>query len=238
MADYSFQELADIHLIYGESRGILITRVFGRTHSKLREHESFKHQPGVGAPPTIHTVAFEEAVLDAVIFCLGFGWWIQQNELQPDFGQHVHISDYDNPHAIALRRDQHQFAINIWAGIVDDCIIGLYLLPPRLTGPIYRDFVANVLPGPLEDVPLNVHYRMWFQHNEAPAHFALAVREHLDYVFPNSWLGCRGAVRWPARSPDLTPMDFFFSGVMLRLVYEEPIHYQEELLARVMAACT
>ena len=43
----------------------------------------------------------------------------------------------------------------------------------------------------------------------APAHFARAPREVLDRWFPGRWIGRGGAVRWPARSPDLTPLDFY-----------------------------
>ena len=32
---------------------------------------------------------------------------------------------------------------------------------------------------------------------------------HLDAAFPDTWIGRRGAIEYPARSPDLTPMDFF-----------------------------
>lgn len=69
-------------------------------------------------------------------------WWLQQELMQPGFGRHVlfthearftrdgffnsrnsHIWSEDNPHAISLRRDQHQFSINIWAGIVNEQVI-------------------------------------------------------------------------------------------------------------------
>ena len=34
-------------------------------------------------------------------------------------------------------------------------------------------------------------------------------RLHLDAAFPDTWIGRRGAIEYPARSPDLTSMDFF-----------------------------
>jgi hypothetical protein len=43
----------------------------------------------------------------------------------------------------------------------------------------------------------------------APPHLALDVRDWLDRRFPGRWLGRRGPHEWPARSPDLTPCDFF-----------------------------
>ena len=44
----------------------------------------------------------------------------------------------------------------------------------------------------------------------AAPHFALAVRDWLDTTFPECWMGRRGPHEWPARSPDLTPCDFFY----------------------------
>ena len=88
----------------------------------------------------------------------------------------------------------------------------------------------------LENVPLQVRQRLWFQHNGAPTHFALDVREYLNNVFPNRCIGSGGPVQWPPRSPDLTPMDFFIWGEMKCLVYETPILTPEELVARVAEA--
>ena len=55
--------------------------------------------------------------------------------------------------------------------------------------------------------------------NGAPPHFATVVREYLDETFPERWIGRRGALEWPPRSPDLTPMDFFFGGNVKDNVY-------------------
>ena len=36
-----------------------------------------------------------------------------------------------------------------------------------------------------------------------------------------TWIDRRGPIDWPARSPDLTPMDFFFWGVLEDKVYSQ-----------------
>ena len=46
----------------------------------------------------------------------------------------------------------------------------------------------------------------------APAHFSIAARQVLNDKYPNRWIGRGGPVPWPPRSPDLTPLDFFFMG--------------------------
>ena len=43
----------------------------------------------------------------------------------------------------------------------------------------------------------------------------------LDEHFPDRWIGRRGFVEWPARSPDLTPLDFFLWGVLKNQVFSD-----------------
>ena len=55
--------------------------------------------------------------------------------------------------------------------------------------------ICDILPEMLENVPLQVRQRLWFQHDGDPAHFALDVREYLNNVFPNRWIGRGGPVQ-------------------------------------------
>lgn len=73
--------------------------------------------------------------------------------------------------------------MNVWAGIVNDYLIGPYLLPTRLNGRCYRIFLEEVLPELLQEVPIGVRNQMWFQHDGAPAHFSMEVRNYLDATF-------------------------------------------------------
>ncbi|KAJ4444490.1 hypothetical protein ANN_06282 [Periplaneta americana] len=61
----------------------------------------------------------------------------------------------------------------------------------------------------LENIPVNIRERIWFQHDGAPPHFDRRVRNHLNATFPDRWIGGGGPVPWPPRSPNLTPLDFF-----------------------------
>ena len=76
----------------------------------------------------------------------------------------------------------------------------------------------------------------WFQHDGAPPHFTRAVRGYLDRRFGQTWLDRGDPIDWPARSPDLTPLDYFLWGHMKSLVYETPVDSEEDLLARGMTA--
>jgi len=53
-----------------------------------------------------------------------------------------------------------------------------------------------------------------FQQDGSPAH-CKDVQGYLNRNLPQRWIGCTGKeddalMRWPPRSPDLTPCDFFF----------------------------
>ncbi|CAM1305628.1 Uncharacterised protein r2_g1547 [Pycnogonum litorale] len=72
-----------------------------------------------------------------------------------------------------------------------------------------------------------------FMQDGAPPHFAIVVREWLNLHFPGRWLGRRGPHEWPARSPDLTPCDFFLWGWLKEQVYSTKPTTLEELERRI-----
>lgn len=148
-----------------------------------------------------------------------------------------HLWCDENPHAIFEDRFQHQFSINVWIGIVGDCLIGPVFLPGRLTGEVYRNFLEHTLPGFLEEVPLAIRNAMWFMHDGAPAHFSRVAREFLTQTYGNRWIGRGGPHLWPARSPDLNPLDFFLWGHLKSLVYATPVENVEDLENRIVASC-
>ncbi|XP_066590841.1 histone-lysine N-methyltransferase SETMAR-like [Prorops nasuta] len=188
-----------------------------------------------------------------VHFC---SWFMHKCAENPNFSRHVlftdeacftrngyfnsrnsHMWDTENPHATAVTHVQNRFSINVWAGIIDDYIVGPYLLPSRLTGNMYVEFLEETLPQLLEDIPLSIRRIMWFQSDGAPAHFTRRARECVREKFPNKWIGRGSAFEWPPRSPDLTPLDFFLWGHLKALVYEKPFQSPNELFERIVAAC-
>ena len=68
-----------------------------------------------------------------------------------------------------------------------------------------------------------------FQQDSAPPHWGLLhVRGSLEQRFPCQWIGRGGPTPWPARSPDMTPLDFF-GGYVKECVYQTPVYDIEEL---------
>ena len=56
---------------------------------------------------------------------------------------------------------RHPWFVNYWYGIVGDHVIGPYFFEGRLTGQVYANFLENILPQLMEDVPLHVRMSMW-----------------------------------------------------------------------------
>ena len=123
-----------------------------------------------------------------------------------------------------------------WAGIVGDYLLGSYIMPPRLSWPMYRLFLEVHLPTLLEDVPLHIRRRMWFQLDGGPSHFAYPVRVVINNTFGNRWIGRGGHVNWPTWSPDLTPLNLFLWGYMKTQVYSSPVESEMEVVVRILAA--
>jgi hypothetical protein len=58
--------------------------------------------------------------------------------------------------------------------------VGTYCLHDRLADQQHRDFLETVLPGLLEDVPLDVRQNLWFQRDGAPAHCVRDAQQWLN----------------------------------------------------------
>ena len=104
-----------------------------------------------------------------------------------------------------------------------------------LTGEAYLRFLQEELPRLLEDVSLNTRGCIYFQHEAAP-HSSREVRNFLNYTFPGRWIGRGGPHNWPARSPDLSPLDYCVWGWMKELVYGVKVVMRDELLGRILDA--
>ena len=72
-----------------------------------------------------------------------------------------------------------------------------------------------------------------FQKDGAPPYWGLRVRQSLERQLPDQWIGRGGPIPWPARSPDMTPLDFFFWGFVKDQVFKTPVDDIDELKRRI-----
>lgn len=143
-----------------------------------------------------------------------------------------HLWSVENPHGTVESSFQHRFHVNVWCAIIDDKILGPFVINGNLTGRIYEQFLKNDLPVLLEDIPLQKRLQVIFQHDGATPHFSLLARNHLNANFVN-WIGRGGPVNWPPRSPDFSPLDYFLWGHMKTKVYQHKVDTKEELLVKI-----
>ncbi|KAL6417366.1 hypothetical protein ACFW04_014543 [Cataglyphis niger] len=129
----------------------------------------------------------------------------------------MHFWSEENPRVTRLRNFQTCWKINVWAGIMGTEILGP-VIPDVLTGRTYVDFLTENLPDFLEDVPLFERNEIVFQQDAF------------------SWMGRYGPIRWPARSPDLNPLDFFLWGYCKEVIYKTLPEDIEELETRLRHA--
>lgn len=155
-------------------------------------------------------------------------------------GVNLHNCHYysdENPHWQRNHRPQRRWALNVWAGIVGDHLVGPIFYERNLNGQLYLDILQNQVPPLLEDVPLNIRRDMWFQQDGATPHRTRPVTRFLNTTYRRRWIGIGSQVReWPPRSPDLTPLDFFLWGAVKGKVDTEAPTTIEDMRERIIQA--
>lgn len=119
----------------------------------------------------------------------------------------------------------------VWCGISSKGLIGPYFFEGSVTGKSYLEMLKDYL------WPQVKQRGLYFQQDGSPVHFALEVRRWLDEKFPDRWIGRGGPIKWPPRSPDLTPPDFFLWGYLKNIVYRDKPLTLDELRDRIERAC-
>lgn len=154
------------------------------------------------------------------------GMWNRRNE---------HYWSEDNPYIHRHTGYQQRWSVNVWAAIHGNTIIGPVILPPTLNRHSYLDLLNNDLAGYLNTLSPEERNAAWYQQDGAPAHSVVEVRNRLNELFGNQWIGRYGPHRWPARSPDLTPLDFFLWGTLKDRVFSNECESREEMVQRLIS---
>jgi len=135
-----------------------------------------------------------------------------------------------NPH-VQIPVSERAPGVMVWCGLTSCGIIGPYFFEGNVTGQSYLAMLNDFL------WPQIKRKRMYFQQDGASPHYATEVRKWLDEKLPDRWLGRRGPIEWPARSPDLAPCDFFLWGYLKDIVYRERPATIEQLRESIAKAC-
>ena len=98
-----------------------------------------------------------------------------------------------NPHGVRSSGRQQRFSMNVWTRIIQDHLIGPYLLPDCLDIQNYLEFLQQMSLDTPQHVPIKCQDIMWLNHDIAPAHFSTNLRNYLNTAFPIKMIVRRGS---------------------------------------------
>ena len=143
-----------------------------------------------------------------------------------------------NPPSFNYDTSSNRNKLNVWAGICGNgTLVGPFFFDGNVNGERYLNLINNfVLPQLLRVYNGDIE-RIWWAQDGATAHRTRAVRDRLIELFRRNVISLGHDIEWPARSPDLTPLDFFLWGYLKGKVYMTPPNNLEELRIRIERAC-
>lgn len=121
--------------------------------------------------------------------------------------------------------------INVWCAMSADGIIGPYFFEENVNAENYLEMLENFFWPRIRNK--KIASEIMFQQDGAPPHYGANVRDWLNKRLPGRWIGRRGPIEWAARSPDLTPLDFFLWGYVKQKVYNKTHKNLDELRASI-----
>lgn len=124
---------------------------------------------------------------------------------------------YENPHQ-QQQKSLHSKKLCVWLGFSATCKLQPYFFDSTVDQDNYGTMLEqHLFPQLRQRRKLNSSI---FQHDGAPPHYAISVRQKLAAVFPENRVIGRGyGVPWPPRSPDLTPCDYYVWGTLKARVF-------------------
>lgn len=143
-----------------------------------------------------------------------------------------HYWSTENPRGILENNNQGRESFSVWCGILNNKVIGPIFYNGYLTAARYLNFLRNEISEFLEQLPLQDYINIVWQQDGAPPHFSRDIGDYLEDQF-HERIMTHGTILWPARSPDLTPMDFFFWSYLKGKVYETPCEDINEIQRRI-----
>ena len=139
------------------------------------------------------------------------------------------IWSVQNPHAFMECSNQKKAGVMVWAGLIKDHIIGPFFINGSVTGQVYLQLLQQRVWPALQAIMGEEEEFVVFQHDGASAHYETWVRAWLDGKLEDRWMGRGGPIPWPARSPDLSPLDFWLWGYLKNKVYANAVTTLDEL---------
>lgn len=132
--------------------------------------------------------------------------------------------------------------VTVWAAITgNNSLIGPYFFQGNVNGRTYLDLMNNfALPALAQAYNVNIQdrnaHRLWWFQDGATPHRTRNVKQRIQEIFGQRVVALGHTIEWPARSPDLTPCDFFLWGHIKAKVFQTPPQNIQQLRQRITAA--
>ena len=146
----------------------------------------------------------------------------------------LHFWATENPH-MQIEKLQDRHAVTVWCMVDSTGVIAFDISTETMNSSRYCDVLeGKVFPYFRRRSNVNKFY----QQDGAPPHYSCAARNLLNTNLPDRWVGRRGPVEWPPRSPDLTICDFFLWGALRDKVYKIAPRNVQQLTQRIQSEIT
>ena len=198
-------------------------------------HMKAYHPPAaqaLKAPDAAKRVKWAEDLLDAVI--LDFTYpdyilWTDEAIFHLNGTVNRHNAITWATHVYIERDTQKKAGVMLWVGLIKDSIIGPFFFDSSVTGGVYLNLLKRSVWPALRALMRDEIDLVYFQQDGASAHYSKVARRWLDDTFKERWIGKAGPIPWPARSPDLSPLDFWLWGYLRNQVYGQQLDTLTEL---------
>jgi transposase len=141
-------------------------------------------------------------------------WWSDECFIRLNITpnkQHVRMWSKRNPKFYFYPK-YSKLGVMIWAAINSDGELLYHIFDEKVTGKSYKEML-------IRKFPLMKMQKYWFIQEGAGPHFSKVVTNLLNNRYPKRWIGRGSKFQfWPARSPDLTPCDFFLWGYLKKKI--------------------
>lgn len=141
-----------------------------------------------------------------------------------------------NPRWYVARKNLKTKKVMAWVGIINEQIIGPYFFRNNVTAEAYEEMINDYLIPELDRRGIDTN-EVVYMHDGAPAHYTDDVQRLLNDNF-QGFIG-RGdlaLVKWPARSPDLNPLDFFLWSFVKHIIFKHPARNLNHLKHKIEEA--
>ena len=133
-----------------------------------------------------------------------------------------------NPDVEVECNEQGGLKVMCWAAVIDGrVLLHWFDSNTSVNGKTYLNMLENVMWTAVRHQATRRGY--WFQQDGASVHTTVATRNWLSERFPNRVISRLTDRHWPARSPDLSPLDYWFWSVALAELSKNKITSLQEL---------